>query len=84
MVPIFMIDANDSFYRFVTCPPLPLAYPMSNTALIWLQYEGYNSRHGDYPEIHGRESQRKCRPEGYGRPNQFDVTLDTLEIQSPG
>ena len=37
MVPVFMIDANDSFKRFVTCPPLPLAYPMSNTAVIWLK-----------------------------------------------
>ena len=36
MVPIFMIDANDSFQRFITCPPLPLAYTMSNTILIWL------------------------------------------------
>ena len=46
---------QDFMLRFVTCPPLPLTYTMSITIEVWgLEYEGYSSRHGDYPGIHGR------------------------------
>ena len=36
VIPVFMTDANESFQRFITCSPLPLAYTMSNTTVIWL------------------------------------------------
>ena len=49
-------------------PPFPLAYTMSNTAVIWLSYEGCNSRHGDYPGIHGRDRNVSAVPEGMGDP----------------
>ena len=41
---------------------------MSNTTVIWLKYEGYNSRHGDYPGIHGKDRNASAVREGMGDP----------------
>ena len=57
-----------SMLRFTTCPPLPLAYTMSNTTVIWLRYESYNSRHGDHPGIHRRDRNASAVREGMGDP----------------
>ena len=44
---------------------------MSNTAVMLLKYEGYNSRHGDYPGIHGRDRNASVVLEGMGDPTSL-------------
>ena len=64
----------------------PLAFGIHNEqydgdmVIVW----GYNSRHVDYPGIHGKAHNASVAREGMGDPTSYDVTFDILEIRPPG